>query len=48
MLHTRYADRGGHNQSYVGLYRDFKVKVLFEKASRRLYEGFVIPVKSDV
>ena len=35
-----------------GLYWDFKVRVLFEKASRRqaflMHKGFVIPVKSDV
>ena len=36
----------------AGFYRDFKVRVLFEKASRRrailMHEGFVIPVNSDV
>ena len=35
-----------------GLYRDFKSRVLFEKASRRraflMHEGFEIPVKSGV
>ena len=35
-----------------GLYRDFKVRVLFEKACRRraflMHKGFVILVKSDV
>ena len=35
-----------------GLYRDFKVRVLFEKARRSraflMHEGFVIPAKSDV